>query len=951
MEMEPIPPNNDCNSIEESSFQQLVLPSSPEISGISGDPQVNPRVGDEYQAEIPPMISEYEHFQLLLDPFDSEVTIDDSHSFLIGLPILVTWVHNTINNIEDEGCRMSSPDDSVLATWSNKSRTNRKNNILKKKGSNQNAEPLDLGFVDGKEPKPAILGPQEAGEANLSQLHKSKRYDPVPVVLNHPWSDADVDSFILGLYIFGKNFVQIERFLENKKIGEILSFYYGEFYRSDGYNRWSDCQKTKRKKCIYGQKIFTGWRQQELLSRLHPHVPVHSQNNFLEVSTAFSEGKFSLEDYVSNLRAVVGIQALVDAIGIGKGKEDLTSLAMEPARSNPLFTVCPIGKACSSLTSSDIIKLLTGGFRLSKARSNDIFWEAVWPRLLARGWHSEQPNNQSYVGPNHHLVFLIPGVKKFSKRKLVKGNHYFDSVSDVLSKVASEPKLIELDSEEARGSSCNEEDRWVVGVPSGHNDASIQQSFQYLKPRVSNYNLNLVSFTVVDSGLLDGGKSSKMREMRYAPEDLKVKSLLTTLSSSIEMMFSENSLNDNELDAVDMSLDGEKNINNAKCYDKTFDGHGSNLTKFTIVDTSLIHAGKSQKVRELRYSPIDIIVTSEMTKSSRKKEGDSSDDSMDRHVLDATKMLSHEEKNVRKSNHTEDIINSSGSEKKALNRDIRNKLVEGVTNNESNENQSTRTIKHKFSRRSKSGLSNNLVPAVKRRRLISCSSTELSHVIDNFSVSLGSKQEGSYFPLNPPGGSNTFQVNPPRKLSLNISLAEGSLEDSTGGLPGATCFGMETSHRQNVKRQTPSLIDLNLPQLSLDCENNEAALMDVESSHKAKADSTLSLSSSDKTDPEALSTSVDASPAVEQPSLNPRRQSRRNRPLTTRALEALECGFLGVKRQKSLHVPTQEISYSSSSHWVHSKVKVRSSNGNAGSGIVNAKDGDANGAFNKKDFV
>ncbi|KAF2316909.1 hypothetical protein GH714_042250 [Hevea brasiliensis] len=430
---------------------------------------------------------------------------------------------------------MSSPDDSVLATWSNKSRTNRKNNILKKKGSNQNAEPLDLGFVDGKEPKPAILGPQEAGEANLSQLHKSKRYDPVPVV-----------------------------------------------------------------------------------------------------STAFSEGKFSLEDYVSNLRAVVGIQALVDAIGIGKGKEDLTSLAMEPARSNPLFTVCPIGKACSSLTSSDIIKLLTGGFRLSKARSNDIFWEAVWPRLLARGWHSEQPNNQSYVGPNHHLVFLIPGVKKFSKRKLVKGNHYFDSVSDVLSKVASEPKLIELDSEEARGSSCNEED---------------------------------------------------------------------------------------------------------------------------------------------------------------------------------------------------------------------------------------------------------------------------------------------------------------------------SLEDSTGGLPGATCFGMETSHRQNVKRQTPSLIDLNLPQLSLDCENNEAALMDVESSHKAKADSTLSLSSSDKTDPEALSTSVDASPAVEQPSLNPRRQSRRNRPLTTRALEAFECGFLGVKRQKSLHVPTQEISYSSSSHWVHSKVKVRSSNGNAGSGIVNAKDGDANGAFNKKDFV
>ncbi|KAJ9131431.1 hypothetical protein P3X46_035091 [Hevea brasiliensis] len=453
--------NNDGNSIEESSFQQLIPPSSPEISGISGDPQVNPRVGNEYQAEIPPMISESHHFQLSLDPFDSKVTVDGSHSFLIGLPIPITWIHDTTND-RNEGCTMSNPDDSIQGTWSSKSRTTGKNNILEKKGSKQNAEPTDLGLDDGNEPKPVTLGRMEAGEANLSLLQKSNNSDPVPGSLNHPWSDVDVDSFILGLYVFGKNFVQIERFMENKDMGEILSFYYGEFYRSDGYRRWSDCQKKKRKKCIYGQKIFTGWRQQELLSRLHPHVPVHSQNDFLEVSMAFSEGKFSLEDYVSNLKAIAGIKALVDAIGIGKGKEDLTSLAMEPARSNPLLSICPIGKACSSLTSSDIIKLLTGGFRLSKARCNDIFWEAVWPRLLARGWHSEQPNNQGCMGSNHPIVFLIPGVKKFSKRKLVKGNHYFDSVSDVLSKVASEPKLIELETDVACCRSCYDENRWVA---------------------------------------------------------------------------------------------------------------------------------------------------------------------------------------------------------------------------------------------------------------------------------------------------------------------------------------------------------------------------------------------------------------------------------------------------------------------------------------------------------
>lgn len=281
-QMEPIPPNIDGNSIEESSFQQLTLPSSPEISGISGEPLVNPRVGDQYQAEIPPMISEYEHFQLLLNPFDSEVTVD-SHSFLIGLPIPITWVHNKMND-NNERCRMSNPDDLVHATWSSKSRTTRKNNILKKKAPKQNAESLDLGLDDGNEPRPVTLEPKESGKANLSQLHKNKNYDPFPGSLTHPWSDDDVDSFILGLYIFGKNFVQIERFMENKEMGEILPYYYGEFYRSDGYRRWSDCQKTKRKKCIYGQKLFTGWRQQELLSRLHPHVPVHSQTDFLEVS-------------------------------------------------------------------------------------------------------------------------------------------------------------------------------------------------------------------------------------------------------------------------------------------------------------------------------------------------------------------------------------------------------------------------------------------------------------------------------------------------------------------------------------------------------------------------------------------------------------------------------------------------------------------------------------------
>jgi len=48
---------------------------------------------------------------------------------------------------------------------------------------------------------------------------------------------------------------------------------------------------------------------------------------------------------------------------------------------------------------------------------------------------------------------IYPGVKTFSRRKLVKGDeHYFDSVSDVLRKVVAEPNL--LDVEEAKVGSC-----------------------------------------------------------------------------------------------------------------------------------------------------------------------------------------------------------------------------------------------------------------------------------------------------------------------------------------------------------------------------------------------------------------------------------------------------------------------------------------------------------------
>lgn len=154
-------------------------------------------------------------------------------------------------------------------------------------------------------------------------------------------------------------------------MGHILSFYYEKFYRFKSFQRWSYCKKLRNKRCIYGQKIFTGWRQQELLSILFSHVSRECQNTLVELSKTFVEGKMPFEEYVFALKKTVGVGMLIDVVGIGKGKYDL---------SDHIFSIhreIPIGKACSSLSSADIIKFLTGGFRLSKARSSDLFWEVV----------------------------------------------------------------------------------------------------------------------------------------------------------------------------------------------------------------------------------------------------------------------------------------------------------------------------------------------------------------------------------------------------------------------------------------------------------------------------------------------------------------------------------------------------------------------------------------------
>lgn len=517
--MDPVQVDDRGDCVEDTFDEQSFSPESSDAYDVFGEPQVFPRVGDEYQVEIPPQITGSDYLWHTKNPSDPENTAGGRHDFLVGLAVTIMWINDEVESFKLEpreavgdSTEVSDKGESLRSECFREAHNFSEGDSLEAKVEPTNST-LKNAINLGESANVAMM------KIEMQDVDKGKGYCLVPGSLGESWSDIEEASFMLGLYIFGKNLVQVKKFIGSKKMGDLLSFYYGKFYRSDRYNRWSECRKIRSRRCIYGQRIFTGLRQQELFSRLLPHVSEECQNTLMEVAKAFGEGKILLEEYVFTLKASVGLNALVEAVGIGNGKQDLTGI-MEPLKSAqavPIRPEIPIGKACSTLTPLEIVNFLTGDFRLSKARSNDLFWEAVWPRLLARGWHSEQPNSNGFAsGSRHSLVFLTPGIKKFSRRKLVKGNHYFDSVRDVLHKVASDPGLLELEIGVDNDYRSKEENGWTDETKLDQEDFPDQQRYCYLKPRTPIRNTDVLKFTVVDTSLADG-KTTKVRELRSFP--------------------------------------------------------------------------------------------------------------------------------------------------------------------------------------------------------------------------------------------------------------------------------------------------------------------------------------------------------------------------------------------------------------------------------------------------
>ncbi|CAI9779762.1 unnamed protein product [Fraxinus pennsylvanica] len=535
--------NGDC--IDAMTFDWLLPLASSDACDDFGEPEMLPRIGDEHQVQIPSLLGETNCISCTRNASyaQNEAHFDDK--FYIGLPIPLILVSKEGECLKQETLKLPSEPKTIPDSGPSESKNIKTTEIF--------SHDENVGIIIG----PSYNTVDDGGPAEESkELPSNEKLSTcsgqefllLPGFVSDYLSDIEKEPFLLGLYIFGKNFIQLSRFIESKGMGTVLSFYYGKFYRSREYRRWSECRKMKSRRSVHGQKIFSGLRQQELLSRILPSVSEECQNALLEVCKTFGEGKMSLEDYVFSLKTMVGTNILVKAVGIGKGKQDLTGMAFETSRPNqviPIRPEIPTGKACSALAPSEIINFLTGDYRLSKARSNDLFWEAVWPRLLARGWHSEEPKNQGYAAVSmYSLVFLVPGINKFSRRKLVKGEHYFDCVADVLNKVAREPGLLELENEEDERNKKKEEYKWASEskLVKDDDELPIRQHHFYLQPRTHKCNTDAMTFTVVDTSSADG-KPYKVRELRSLPFEIS------------NTIISQNRSNDSNGDTHDEATD------------------------------------------------------------------------------------------------------------------------------------------------------------------------------------------------------------------------------------------------------------------------------------------------------------------------------------------------------------------------------------------------------------
>lgn len=127
----------------------------------------------------------------------------------------------------------------------------------------------------------------------------------------------------------------------------------------------------------------------------------------------FFGGGIVIENYVIGLKDLVGLEAFIDAVGIGK-ENDFTNHTENSMKS--IYEILKEKDFSKITTFIEKLYILMGDFRISKTQASDIFW-----KLFGLLYLQKVGIQRSYMLVR---IFIAYGIGEFS-RKLVKGIHYF----------------------------------------------------------------------------------------------------------------------------------------------------------------------------------------------------------------------------------------------------------------------------------------------------------------------------------------------------------------------------------------------------------------------------------------------------------------------------------------------------------------------------------------------
>jgi len=180
------------------------------------------------------------------------------------------------------------------------------------------------------------------------------------------WTPDEKAAFALGLYVFGKEFIPIQKVLGTRTVQKVVKYYYHDFKYTAAYRRWREASV---KWGIKGEQFVSGRKQNKLLAGLVQRAKLSAKQAAKVHASArkFNEGDSTLEQFVLELIRFSGRDTLVEEVDLS---------AYGPMDSFSQIFSTPKG----------IVSYLSG---LNKTSQDKLFFGEIFKQMAENGWKKE----------------------------------------------------------------------------------------------------------------------------------------------------------------------------------------------------------------------------------------------------------------------------------------------------------------------------------------------------------------------------------------------------------------------------------------------------------------------------------------------------------------------------------------------------------------------------------